>query len=445
MLVRLFIYTICLCFVGKLYSQSQYVLPDDISYDKIDFEMINNVILIPVEVNGLQLKFLLDTGVSKPIVFNFLKASDSLQILNAEKIEVRGLGNGSNLQALRSSHNVFKIGEAVNKDQAFFAVFDPDLNFAPKLGKAIDGIIGYDVFKDFVVQIDYNKKHIKIYKPERFKYKNCKKYQSFDLTFNYNKPFLSAKVDLESKKNIPVNMLLDSGSSDAIWLFENDKKQIVVGTNYFTDYLGAGLSGSVYGKRSKIEALKLGDFVIKNPKVAFPDLLTVSAVQSFYDRNGSLGGEILKRFNCIFDYPNSKLYLKPNSNFRAPFSYNKSGLLVEHSGVRMVMEIDPYNNPTISFSDRYHVNVSGVIKSNYRYQLKPTYVIYQIVPDSPAEKSGLLIGDRIVAINKKLTENMSLDKLNSYFFQESGQILQIKVDRNGFERQFKLTLKSPLE
>ena len=97
MLVRLFIYTICLCFVGKLYSQSQYVLPDDISYDKIDFEMINNVILIPVEVNGLQLKFLLDTGVSKPIVFNFLKASDSLQILNAEKIEVRGLGNGSNL------------------------------------------------------------------------------------------------------------------------------------------------------------------------------------------------------------------------------------------------------------------------------------------------------------------------------------------------------------
>ena len=37
-----------------------------------NFKLINNLIIIPVEVNGVTLSFLLDTGVSKPIIFNFL-------------------------------------------------------------------------------------------------------------------------------------------------------------------------------------------------------------------------------------------------------------------------------------------------------------------------------------------------------------------------------------
>ena len=33
-------------------------------------------------------------------------------------------------------------------------------------------------------------------------------------------------------------------------------------------------------------------------------------------RNGSIGSEILKRFNLFFDYTNKKLYLKKNGFFR---------------------------------------------------------------------------------------------------------------------------------
>ena len=36
-----------------LYSQSIYMLPEGETSDKIRFELINNVILIPVEVNGI--------------------------------------------------------------------------------------------------------------------------------------------------------------------------------------------------------------------------------------------------------------------------------------------------------------------------------------------------------------------------------------------------------
>ena len=43
------------------------------------------------------------------------------------------------------------------------------------------------------------------------------------------------------------------------------------------------------------------------------------------DRNGSVGGEVLKRFNMVFDYPNNKLHLK-NANFKNPFQYNLAGI-----------------------------------------------------------------------------------------------------------------------
>jgi len=429
----------------SLYSQSIYKFPEGKTSDKIRFELINNVMLIPVEVNGLELTFLLDTGVSKPIVFNFLKAADSLQILNAEKIQVRGLGDGSDLEALRSSHNTFKIGEAVNNDQAFYAVFDPELNFAPKIGKPIDGIIGYDIFKDFVVEINYNRKFIKIKKPKDYSLKVCNRCEVLDLNFEYNRPYILSNVDIGIKENIPVNLLLDSGSSDALWLFEDEEKDIKISQKSFIDYLGAGLNGSVHGKRSKIKKLALGKFDIKSPKVAFPDLLAITSMKSYEDRNGSIGGEILKRFNCVFDYSNSKLMLKPNRYFNQEFSYNKSGILLENSEVRIVMELSANQNSAVSFSGKNTVNINGVVKPNYKYNLKPVYTIYQVLSNSPAEKAGLIKGDEIIYINNRNTQDMTLEKVISYFFEDSGEELKIIVNRNGIERKFRLILKSPLE
>ncbi len=62
--------------------------------DKIGFKLINNLIVIPVEINGVELSFLLDTGVTKPIIFNFLNIAEDLQINQTDKIYIRGLGEG---------------------------------------------------------------------------------------------------------------------------------------------------------------------------------------------------------------------------------------------------------------------------------------------------------------------------------------------------------------
>jgi len=40
---------------------------------------------------------------------------------------------------------------------------------------------------------------------------------------------------------------------------------------------------------------------------------------------------------------------------------------------------------------------------------------------------------------------MTLEKLTGYFYKDSGEELKFVVIRNGIERKFAITLKSPLE
>ena len=84
------------------FSQDKFVIQNKKQSDKIRFKLINNLIVIPVNINGVTLSFLLDTGVSKPIIFNFLNVSDTLQIKNAETIYLKGLGGGESVEALKS-------------------------------------------------------------------------------------------------------------------------------------------------------------------------------------------------------------------------------------------------------------------------------------------------------------------------------------------------------
>tara|TARA_R100001369_G_scaffold92163_1_gene135781 strand:+ start:508 stop:762 length:255 start_codon:yes stop_codon:yes gene_type:complete len=74
----------------------------------------------------------------------------------------------------------------------------------------------------------------------------------------------------------------------------------------FTDYLGKGLSGSIYGKHSKVIRFALSDFNLNDVNVAFPDSLSIDLSKVFKGRNGSIGSEILKRLNLFVDYTNKK-------------------------------------------------------------------------------------------------------------------------------------------
>ena len=425
------------------FSQGKFLLQGG-DKDKISFKLINNLIVIPVEINGVELSFLLDTGVSKPIMFNFLNINKELQINEAEKIYLRGLGEGEAVEALKSRNNIFKIGDAVSISQDLYAVFDPNLNFAPRLGVPIHGIIGYDVLKDFVVEVIYSSRYLRLHNPASYKPKKCRSCEVFDLDFFNNKPYITGSVSVNGNE-IPVTLLIDSGGSDALWLFDDEERGITIPDKNFEDYLGRGLSGSVYGRRAKIDAFSIGSFRMTRVNVAYPDSTSISFARKFKERSGTISGAVLKRFNIIFDYPNRTISLKKNRNFSDPFYYNKSGITLEHDGVRVVKTVDKNRDVARFQSANESVATSNMVLSgSYKYSLEPSYKIVELRIDSPAYRAGLKVGDVILNINSRHAHLYSMQQIIQMFYGEDGKRIRLLVDRNGVQKKLQFKLESLL-
>jgi RNase H-fold protein (predicted Holliday junction resolvase) len=94
--------------------------------------------------------------------------------------------------------------------------------------------------------------------------------------------------------------------------------------------LGRGFNGDIYGKRSRIHAIKLGNN-INEPIVSMPSNESVQSMNFVKDRIGSIGSDILKRFTVIFDYKNSNFTSKQAR--KRPFKFNMSGLDIKHDGM----------------------------------------------------------------------------------------------------------------
>lgn len=431
-----------MCFVFLGFSQNKFVIQNKKGVDKIKFKLINNLIVVPVEVNGVTLSFLLDTGVSKPIIFNFLNVSDTLMIKDTETIYLRGLGGGERIEAMKSRNNIFKIGDAIKLKQDLYAVYNANLNLAPRLGIPVHGIIGFDLFEDLIVQINYSMQTIILTEQGKFEYKPCKNCEYFDLEFHNKKPYISAEVEI-NKNTIPVKLLIDSGSSDALWLFEDDSLGIKSSQAFFVDFLGHGLTGSIYGKRSKVESFSLKKFKLKNVNVSYPESTSIYFAQQIENRNGSLAGNILKRFNVVFDYRKRLLTLKKNKFYKDSFNYNKSGIELTHEGTRLVKVVDNRGKRESGFprSDETHGNISININKSYRLELMPAFIISELRENSPAEIAGLQQGDIILSINGNDTKQFSLQQIIQMFYGDTGKKIKLRIDRNGRIMNFSFLLK----
>ena len=438
----LILLSILFCFILKGYSQDGFSLPNNIQKEIIKFKLINNLVVIPVEVNGAKLSFLLDTGVSSTIMFS-LSEVDSIQLNNTKSVKLRGLGDGGNISALKSKNNILKIGNAIDNNHTVFVIFDQSLNLSTRMGVPIHGIIGFDFFRNLVVKTNYTFKKITLFNPDTYKVKKCKKCEVFDLIFQNKKAYLKMSVSnsMNDDNMEEVILLLDSGSSDAIWLFDDTEFKKDSLFKSFDDFLGEGLSGSIFGKRSKLSAIEIGSFKLRNVKVAFPDKTSLENIKFFDGRNGSIGGDILKRFTMIVDYPNSKISLKKNSSFKTPFHYNMSGLTLKHDGVILVKGQNNFANSPQSNTDGA-INIS--IKTIYNFYLAPRFVVSEIRENSPADLAGIKKGDEILTVNGKVTHNYELQDIIGLFASKAGKKISIKIMRKGEIFRKKFVLKEVL-
>lgn len=434
---------LALFFCGSLYAQSYFNLSSTKDHQSVRFKLISNLIVLPVEINGVELSFILDTGVNKPILFD-LTSADSLELKDTKVIYIRGLGGGEAIKAYKAEGNTFRIKkDVVNYNEDIYLILDQNINFSPRLGVPIHGIIGFELFRDFVVEINYSRKRIKFHRPGTYKHKTCRRCQTFPLDLIHNKPYIRATVDLNGEKDVGVKLLIDSGSSDALWLFEKEEEALVTPENHFEDFLGRGLSGSIYGDRARVGKLQIGKFELKDAKVAFPDSISIQHLQNLNERDGSLGAEVLKRFNAVFDYKGGKITLRRNRYFKQPFKYNMSGIELQHNGIRVVKELESGIRRGRN-GDSPGEGVEIRLSRFFKYSLHPAFEIAEIRDGSPAFIAGLQKGDIILSVNGKPTYKRSLPEVTEMLNVKPGKKIRLMVEREEKNLQFVFELQKVL-
>ncbi|GAA5098077.1 hypothetical protein GCM10023210_33850 [Chryseobacterium ginsengisoli] len=406
----------------------------------IPFKLINNLIFIPVNINGAELTFLLDTGVAETSIFSL--ENQDLKLPNIEKIKFSGLGGAASIDGFRSDNNIARIGKNyVNYSMTIFIIVDQDFNISSHVGIPVNGIIGYHFFKNHPVQIDYSSKKITIYNDETLFKKKIRNFDALNISIERNKPYLFADVEMTNEKKSS-KLLIDLGNSDPLWLFPILIKDFVYNRPNIDDFLGRGFNGDVYGKRSRIHNFYLGDFKFEKPLTAMPDEYSIQHVNMVESRKGSIGGDIMRRFTVVFDYANQKIYLRKNGNYNDPFHFNMSGLDFKQDGLEWTKDV--VNLPAKN-KDNPNGGVEVINNSlQYNFVLKPIFSIAGIRKDSPGAKAGLQKDDRLISINGKKTADMTLNKIMEMMKSDEGKTINILIERKNKQMTLSFTLEDPI-
>jgi len=365
------------------------------NYYKTHFTLASHLVVLPFRINGSDtLNLIFDSGTGRTLITE-LSTSDGVSFNETRKVKLRGLGNNLALEGVLSSGNEVSLGEIRGRDQEVLIIPNNVIDFSARAGQRINGIIGQSIFEQYVVEISYTNKTAIFYNPEKFNRKIRRGDEVIPLEIINGKPYITAMVTIHGKK-FPVKLLFDTGMSFAVWLDPNSNALIGPGELCRREVLGQGLNGELTGVVSRIEKLQIGGFDFSNVVTAFPDSSSIGEATLENGRNGSVGSEILRRFNVVIDYHNRRLILRKNNDYRAPFHYDMSG-----------MEI-------------------GSVIAGF-----PFYRILNISDASPAAETDLRVDDELYAINGTLASKMTMIEIVELLRSKEGRKIRMTVMRNG--------------
>jgi len=372
--------------------------------ESIPFEMVGSYVVINVKINNSSpLNLILDSGIRNTIITE-LEPSDKISLNFSDVKDMMGLGGGSVLEAFTSNFNTIKIGKLKFQNKTVYVLKNDVFNLSKHSGTKINGLIGVDFFQNHTVEIDYSSRRVRFYESETFE--APKGYGMLPITVESQKMFVELSVIESDSTHKQVKMLMDTGAELNAWFQTSTKESVKVPPRWVQGTIGEGLNGIITGKYSHIPQICFGDFCLRNAIVSFPDSATITGIVSNSKRDGTVGSQLLSRFNLFIDYKQKKFYFKPNSNFKKPYTYNVAGIeIIQYSPVIPVIEV------------------------------------MDVWANSPAAHAGVKRDDQIIEINGIRAFQMSIGEIRRIFETPSKHSLNLTLIREKEEVTVKIDMR----
>lgn len=365
----------------------------------IPFKVYSNLVVVQAKLDERDsLNFIIDTGVSS-IFITDPELAEELDFDYVREVSIAGAGEETELLAKVSVNHKFVLDEITGYQQNVVVLSRDILQLSEFMGIPIHGIFGHSLFESYVVSIDFNTMYLTVTKPDRFKLRR-RHGTAYPIVVTQNKPYTDAfaLVDQENGTQKPLRLVIDTGAGHAL-LLNSENSHIDLPEKTIRANLGRGLNGEIYGEIGRVSKISVGDVEVNDILASFPDSLSFSMKFPPTDANrqGSIGGEFLRRFKVTLNYQEGYMALKANKRkINQPFEHDMSGLDIR------------------AYRDNLH-----------RYYIK------NITPDSPADKAGLQVDDEIVFFNSKNSSEISLTEIYNLLSKKEGKMIDIIYRRNG--------------
>ena len=176
-----------------------------------------------------------------------------------------------------------------------------------------------------------------------------------------------------------------------------------------------------------------------------PDEFSIQHLKLVKDRKGSIGSEILRRFSVIFDYSGKKIYFKANQHLDDPFLIDGSGLEIKQDGMIWEKEqVQVKTSKINSASNEINVMNNNPDTFQYKFTLKPIFLVSGTRKDSPAQKAGILKNDELVTIDNKNTKELTLSKIHAILKTTTSRKVKLEIKRNGLPMKVDFILEDPI-
>ncbi|QKG55668.1 aspartyl protease family protein [Hymenobacter sp. BRD128] len=360
-----------------------------------------NLIIISARLNGQgPYNFLLDTGVATSLLTN-PQLADLLGLAHGAEYHMQGVGGAdSGLRAYEASNVRVSLPGVAAATTTWLVLNNDVLDLSGYVGMPVQGIIGADLFRSFVVALHPEQHELVLIAPARYKAPRGRRWASLPLVFFHDKAYVTVGVQqlgaTPSTAPLPLRLLIDTGAGHALSLETTADHRLRLPDHRLRTDLGRGLSGIVSGSLGRVAAVQLGRYQLPQVLTSFPDSTQVHERLSGTERarHGSLGYEVLKRFTTVIDYPHGQLLLRPTAALREPFEHDMCGLDLLATG------------------------------PSYRQ-----YLVLRVAPNSPAASVGIAEGEELVAINLIPTQFFSITDLNHMLHSQDGRVLLLLLRR----------------
>ncbi len=266
-----------------------------------------------------------------------------------------------------------------------------------------DCILGTGILNGFAVQIDYLSPVIRLYDPQTFQTPDSA--VSVPFTVSRGSPVVKTQIWLNSRDSIDAQVLVDTAVRRfplALAKRFTDENGLINSVHKIVQppFAGAGTGGAVNLLATRIDRLSIGSLSVVEPIVI---LFRTASGSSRREPDGYLGNEFFRRFLTTIDYPHQRLILQPNRNYHdPPAPYDGSGLGLEQTGQE--------------------------------------FVVRAVVPESPASKAGLNVGDVVLSFDGRASANLTSDFIRKKLYRSQGDCL-LQVRRDNRRLTFILELK----